>query len=308
MIGITWPVPEGMDDGELERWLFTPPTFEEKPARPLPVWTAVHRELKRRGVTLLLLWEEYRAEHADGYGYSRFCDLYRKWCETISPTMRQVHGPAEKLFVDFAGDTVPVFDAATGVQRLAHVFVAVLGASNYTFAEARWSEGLADWIGLHVNALRTIGGVPKAIVCDNLKAGVTATCRYEPGINRTYQELAEHYGTAILPTRPRKLRDKPKVEVAVQIVQRFVLARLRNRRFFSLDELNAAIREAVADLNARIMRKLGASRDKLFAEIDKPALKALPPMPYQYAEWKRCRSRPAITSRSPVTTTRCPHA
>jgi transposase len=281
-----------MDDGELERRLFTSPTFEEKPARPLPDWTAVHRELKRRSVTLLLLWEEYRAEHADGYGYSRFCDLYREWCETISPTMRQVHGPAEKLFVDFAGDTVPVFDAATGIQRLAHVFVAVLGASNYTFAEARWSEGLADWIGLHVNALRTIGGVPKAIVCDNLKAGVTATCRYEPGINRTYQELAEHYGTAILPARSRKPRDKAKVEVAVQIVQRFVLARLRNRRFFSLDELNTAIREAVADLNARIMRKLGANRDELFAEIDKPALKALPSMPYQYAEWKKCRVAP----------------
>ncbi|MDF0523443.1 IS21 family transposase [Bradyrhizobium yuanmingense] len=292
VIGITWPVPEGMDDGELERRLFTSPTFEEKPARPLPDWTAVHRELKRRGVTLLLLWEEYRAEHADGYGYSRFCDLYRKWSETISPTMRQVHGPGEKLFVDFAGDTVPVFDAATGAQRLAHVFVAVLGASNYTFAEARWSEGLADWIGLHVNALRTIGGVPKAIVCDNLKAGVTATCRYEPGINRTYQELAEHYGTAILPARPRKPRDKAKVEVAVQIVQRFVLARLRNRQFFSLDELNAAIREAVADLNARIMRKLGVSRNELFAQIDKTALKALPPLPYQYAEWKKCRVAP----------------
>ena len=167
--------------------------------------------------------------------------------------MRQVHGPAEKLFVDFAGDTVPVFDAATRTQRLAHVFVAVLGASNYTNAEARWSEGLADWIGLHVHAFTEIGGVPKAVVCDNLKAGVTATCRYEPGINRTYQELAEHYGTAILPTRPRKPRDKAKVEVAAQIVQRFVLARLRNRRFFSLDELNAAIRETVADLNTRIM-------------------------------------------------------
>jgi len=292
VIGITWPVPEGMDDGELERRLFTPPTFEEKPARPLPDWTAVHRELKRRSVTLLLLWEEYRAEHADGYGYSRFCDLYREWSETISPTMRQAHGPGEKLFVDFAGDTVPVFDAATCAQRLAHVFVAVLGASNYTFAEARWSEGLADWIAVHVNALRAIGGVPKAIVCDNLKSGVTATCRYEPGINRTYQELAQHYGTAILPTRPRKPRDKAKVEVAVQIVQRFVLARLRNQRFFSLDELNAAIREAIADLNARIMRKLGVSRNELFAQIDKPALKALPPMPYQYAEWKKCRVAP----------------
>jgi transposase len=292
VVGITWPVPEGLDDAELERRLFTPPTFDEKPARPLPDWSDVHKELKRRAVTLLLLWEEYRAEHVDGYGYSRFCDLYRDWCKTISPTMRQTHGAAERLFVDFAGDTVPVFDAALGVERRAHIFVAVLGASNYTYAQARWSEGLADWIGAHVNAFSVIGGVPKAVVCDNLKAGVTAACRYEPGINRTYQELAEHYDTAILPTRPRRPRDKAKVEVAVQIVQRFVLARLRNRRFFSLHELNAAIRQTVADLNAKIMRKLGVSRDELFAEIDRPALKALPTAPYQYAEWKKCRVAP----------------
>jgi len=128
VIGITWPVPEGLDDAELERRLFTPPMFDEKPARPLPDWSDVHKELKRRAVTLLLLWEEYRAEHTDGYGYSRFCDLYRDWCKTISPTMRQTHGAAEKLFVDFAGDTVPVFDAALGVERRAHIFVAVLGA------------------------------------------------------------------------------------------------------------------------------------------------------------------------------------
>ncbi len=292
VIGITWPVPAEMDDGELERRLFTPPSFDEKVARSLPDWQRVHTELKRRSVTLLLLWEEYRAEHIDGYGYSRFCDLYGEWRATISPTMRQAHGPAEKLFVDFAGDTVPVFDGATGAQRLAHVFVAVLGASNYTFAQARWSEGLADWIALHVDAFAAIGGVPKAVVCDNLKAGVTATCRYEPGINRTYQELAEHYDTVILPTRPRKPRDKAKVEVAVQIVQRYVLARLRNRSFFSLNELNAAIHETVADLNAKIMRKLGVSRDELFRDIDRPALKALPSTRYQYAEWRKCRVAP----------------
>jgi len=292
VIGITWPVPEEIDDGELERRLFTPPTFDETPVRPLLDWNYVHNELKRRAVTLLLLWEEYRAEHADGYGYSRFCDLYRDWRKTISPTMRQTHGPAEKLFVDFAGDTVAVFDAATGAQRCAHIFVAVLGASNYTYVEARWSEGLADWIGMHVNVFSTIGGVPKAVVCDNLKAGVTKVSRYEPGINRTYQELAEHYDTAILPARPRKPRDKAKVEAAVLIVQRYVLARLRNRRFFSLNELNGAIREVVADLNAKIMRKLGVSRDELFAEIDRPALKALPSAPYQYAEWKKCRVAP----------------
>jgi transposase len=167
-----------------------------------------------------------------------------------------------------------------------------LGASNYTYAQGRWTQGLSDWIGAHVDALNAIGGVPKAIVCDNLKAGVTATCRYEPGINRTYQELAEHYDTAILPTRPRKPRDKAKVEAAVLIVERYVLARLRNQRFFSLNELNAAIREIVADLNIKIMRKLAVSRAELFAQIDQPALKALPSAPYQYAEWKKCRVAP----------------
>src|SRR6202161_3833429 len=190
VIGITWPMPEGLDDAELERRLFTPPTFDEKPARPLPDWSDVPKELKRRAVTLLLLWEEYRAEHTDGYGYSRFCDLYRDWCKTISPTMRQTHAAGEKLFVDFAGDTIPVFDGLTGEVRAAKIFVAVLGASNYTFAQARFSEALPDWIGAHVDALAFLGGVPKALVCDNLKAGVTVASRYEPGVNRTYQDLA----------------------------------------------------------------------------------------------------------------------
>ena len=277
VIGITWPVPEGIDDGELERRLFTPPTFDEQAVRPLPDWSYVHQELKRRGVTLLLLWEEYRAESADGYGYSRFCDLYGEWRRTISATMRQTHGAGEKLFVDFAGDTVPVFDAATGAEQRAHIFVAVLGASNHTYAEARWTEGLADWIGAHVNAFADIGGVPKAVVCDNLKAGVTATCRYEPGINRTYQELAEHYATAILPARSAQaarqgqgrsrcphrpaLRARPAAQPALLLAHR---AQRRDPQ------------DRVADLNAKIMRKLGVSRNELFAEIDRPALKALP--------------------------------
>lgn len=292
VIGITWPVPDGLDDGELERRLFTPASFVEQPTRPLPEWPQIHGELKRRGVTLLLLWEEYRAHHGDGYGYSRFCDLYREWRSTISPTMRQAHGPGEKLFVDFAGHTVPVADAATGELRQAQIFVAVLGASNYVYARACWTQSLPDWIGAHVGAFAAIGGVAKAIVCDNLKAGITATCRYEPGINRTYQELAEHYGTAILPTRPRKPRDKAKVEGAVLIVERYVLARLRNRHFLGLDTLNAAIGESVADLNAKVMRKLAVSRNELLAQIDRPALKPLPPTPFQYAEWKRCRVAP----------------
>ena len=292
VVGITWPVPDGMHDAELERRLFTLPSFEPKPTRGLPDWHQVHKELKRHGVTLLLLWEEYRAQHVDGYGYSRFCDLYRDWLKTVSATMRQTHAAGEKLFVDWAGDTVPVFDAVTGLERRAHIFVAVLGASNYTYAEARWSEALPDWIGAHVNALAAIGGVPGAVVCDNLKAGVTATCRYEPGINRTYQDLATHYDTAILPTRPRKPRDKAKVEVGVLIIERYVLARLRKTRFFSLAELNVAMREIVVDLNTRVMRKLGVSRVELLQKIERPALKALPSEPYQYAEWKKCRVAP----------------
>jgi transposase len=290
--GIAWPVAAEIDDAALERQLFPSIDLAAEVARPLPDWNSVHKELKRRGVTLQLLWAEYRAEHDDGFCYSHFCERYREWLKTISPTMRQTHAAGEKLFVDWAGDTVPVFDAMTGEERRAHIFVAVLGASNYTYAEARWSEALPEWIGAHVNAFSAIGGVPGAVVCDNLKAGVTATCRYEPGINRTYQDLATHYDTAILPTRPRKPRDKAKVEVAVLIIERYVLARLRNRRFFSLFELNAAIREVVVDLNARIMRKLGVSRRELLETIERPALKELPSDPYQYAEWKKCRVAP----------------
>jgi len=291
VIGLTWPLPQLFDDSALERRLFTAPG-EAQPERPAPDWAMLHEELKRRSVTLVLLWQEYRADHADGYGYSRFCDLYGEWRRSVSATMRQTHAAGEKLFVDFAGDTVTVIDPLTGDTRPAHIFVAALGASNFTYAEARWSEGLADWISVHVNALAAIGGVPKATVCDNLKAGVTKPSRYEPGINRTYQELATHYGFAVLPTRIKKPRDKAKAEVAVQIVQRFVLARLRNRRFFSLEELNTAIRECVADLNAGIMRKLGKSRRELFETIERPALKPLPAEPYRYAEWKRARVAP----------------
>jgi transposase len=291
VVGLTWPLPEVFDDSELERRLFTAPG-EVQAERPAPDWAKLHEELKRRSVTLVLLWQEYRADHPGGYGYSRFCDLYGEWRRSVSATMRQTHVAGEKLFVDFAGDTVAVIDPLTGDTRQAHIFVAALGASNFTYAEARWSEGLPDWIGAHVDALAAIGGVTKAVVCDNLKAGVTKPSRYEPGINRTYQELATHYGFAVLPARIKKPRDKAKAEVAVQIVQRFVLARLRNRRFFSLDELNAAIRECVADLNAKIMRKLGKSRRELLETLDRPALKALPAEPYRYAEWKRARVAP----------------
>src|SRR3954467_7927805 len=292
VIGITWPVPGEIDDAELERLLFAPAGFNRPSARIMPDWNHVHAELRRRGVTLLLLWEEYRSEHPDGYGYSRFCDLYIDWRRGVSATMRQTHVAGEKLFVDYAGDTVPVFDGATGEERRAHVFVAVLGASNYTYAEARWSEGPADWIGSHVTALAFLGGVPKLLVCDNLRAGVTAACRYEPGVNRSYQEMAAHYGAAVLPTRVRRPRDKAKVETAVLIVERFILARLRHRRFLSLGELKEGIPGLLGDPKARVMRKLGGSLRAFFDTIDRPALLPLPAEPYAYAEWRRCRVAP----------------
>jgi transposase len=192
VIGITWPIPAELDDAALERKLFAAAGYNPPRSKPLPDFGHVHAELRRRGVTLVLLWEEYRAAYPDGYGYSRFCDLYDEWRRGVTATMRQTHAAGDKLFVDFAGDTVPIFDAIAGEIRPAKIFVAVMGASNYTFAEACASEALPDWIGAHVKALAFLGGVPRAIVCDNLKAGVTATNRYEPGINRTYQDLAAY--------------------------------------------------------------------------------------------------------------------
>jgi transposase len=287
---LAWPVPAELDDNALEAKLFAAPVASGPMQRSLPDWAKIHAELRRPGVTLQLLWQEYRTEQPDGYGYSWFCDLYTAWRGRLSPTMRQTHPPGERLFVDYAGQTVEVIDPQTGEIRTAQIFVAALGASNYTYAEARWTQGLADWIGCHVNTFEHFGGVPRQIVCDNLKAGVTAACRYEPGINRSYQEMAAHYGTAILPARVRKPRDKAKVEVAVQVVQRWILARLRHQRFFTLADLNAAIHALLADLNARPMRHLNASRQALFEHTERAALQPLPTEAYTYAEWRLCRA------------------
>ena len=292
VVGITWPIPPEITDADLERRLFPPAGFHYGSTKPVPDWTTVHQELKRRGVTLMILWEEHRAEHVEGHGYSRFCELYGEWRRRLAPTMRQTHVAGDKLFVDWAGDTVPIIDAMTGEVHDAHLFVAVLGASSYTYAEARWSETLRDWIGAHVNALDFFGGVPKATVPDNLKAGITKPSRYEPGINRTYQDLADHYGFVVLPARIRRPRDKAKVEAAVGIVSRFVLGKLRNRRFFSLAELNDAVRDCVTKINTKVMKQLKQSRNDLFASLDRPALKGLPSERYEYAEWKRCTVAP----------------
>ncbi len=287
--GLSWPLPDDLDDDRLEKLLFPPVPDVPVDERPVPDWPTVHRELRRPNVTLALLWEEYRAGAPDGFGYSWFCNLYREWVGRLKPTLRQVHIAGEKLFVDFAGHTMEVFDGATGEAHRAEIFVAVLGASSLIYAEATWSQALPDWIAVHVNVLAFLGGVPRQIVCDNLKAGITKACFYEPTVNRTYADMAAYYGTAIIPARPYKARDKAKVEVGVQVVQRWILARLRQRRFFSLGELNAAIRELTAQLNDRPMRGWGTTRRALFEQIDRPALLPLPPTPYEFAEWKRCR-------------------
>lgn len=284
--GLSWPLPEGLSDAELEHRLFQPAGGATRRGLAPPDWAHVHLELRRKNVTLSLLWEEYRAAHAqDGYGYSRFCELYRRWEGRLSPTMRQHHIAGQRAFVDFAGDTIEVICAETGEVRQAQIFVGVLEASNYTYAEATWTQGLADWIGAHVRMLGFFGGVPEQLVSDNLKAGITKACFYEPKVNRTYADLATHYGTAVIPARPRKPRDKAKVEVGVQLVQRWIAARLRHRRLRSLAELNAVIRDLLDRFNGKVTRHLGASRRELFDALERPALKPLPATSYEYAEW-----------------------
>ena len=224
----------------------------------------MHQELRRKGVTLMLLWEEYKAAQPDGLQYSQYCEHYRRWVQRIKPSMRQVHRAGEKCFVDYAGQTVPVVDPRSGDTRTAQVFVAVLGASHYCYAEATWSQSLPDWIGSHERALGYFGGVPELLVPDNLASGVTRAHRYEPILNPTYRDMATHYGTAILPARARKPRDKAKVENAVLLVERWILARLRHRRFFSLGELNAEIAVLLEHLNTRPLRVLPGCRRSQF--------------------------------------------
>ena len=290
--GLAWPLAPELDDDSLELLLFPSPTMASRLDRSVPDWAVMDVELRRPGVTRALLWEEYRTKAPDGFGYAWFCEHFDAWKGRARPTMRQTHVGGEKVFVDFAGDTIDVIDPATGEARAMKLFVAAMGASNYTFAEAVASEGLEDWILAHARMFAFLGGVPKAVVPDNLKSAVTKADRFDPGLNRTYAEMAAHFGTAILPARPRKPRDKAKVEVAVQVAQRWILARLRNHRFFSLAELNVAIRRLRDELNMRVMRGYGASRADLFATLDRPNLRSLPAEPYVFARWKRARVAP----------------
>lgn len=289
--GLSWPLPADLDDEALSRRLFGGESQSPSPKRhPQPDFAAVHQELKRRGVTLLLLWEEYRAEHGDAaYAYSQYCALYREFRKNLKRSMRQTHRAGEKLFVDYAGQTVPVRDRLTGEIRQAQIFVAVLGASNYTYAEATWTQQLPDWLSSHVRALEFLGGVPAIGVPDNLKSGVDRACRYEPEINRSYADLARHYGMAVIPARPYKPQDKAKVEVGVQIVERWILAALRRHTFFSLTEVNQAILQLLTQLNAKPFKKLPGSRLSAFEALDRPMLRPLPAHRYEYGIWKKAR-------------------
>ena len=286
--GLSWPL--ALDDEALESLLYPPAVRPANRKLVLPDWRALHDELiSHKHLTLMLLWQEYKAGTPDGYQYSQFCELYRHWRKKLDLSMRQDHPAGEKLFVDYSGTTVPIVDAATGEIKQAELFVAVMGCSNYTYAEVTWTQSLADWIGSHVRALRFLGAVPRCIVPDNLKSGVNKPCRYEPLLNQTYFEMASHYGAAVIPTRVRHPKDKAKVEGGVLIAQRFILAALRKRTFFSLAEANAAVRERLVLLNDRPFKKLPGTRTIRFAELDRPAMLALPAHAYEYAQWTKVR-------------------
>jgi transposase len=284
--GISWTVVQELSDEALDERLYGAKAVA---ARPMPDCAYLHVERKKAGVTLELLHLEYLEKYPDGYRYTQFCEHYREWVGKRGLTMRQEHIAGEKLYVDYAGKKPHLVVAKSGERIEVELFVAVLGASNYTYAEATTTQRGPDFIASHVRTFRELGGVPLAVVPDELKSGVTLACRYEPGIQRTYEDLARHYGTTVLPARPLHPPDKAKVEVGVQVVERWILARLRNETFFSLERLNEGIAELLVELNDRKMRVYGASRRELFERLDRPALQPLPSEPFSYAEWKMAR-------------------
>lgn len=286
--GISYPVPDNLSDELLGDLLF--PKVEKKiKNRPLPDWPLIQKELSKKGVTLELLWMEYRESYPDGYGLSRFYALHKEWESTVDPVMRQSYKAGEKLFVDYAGPTLPMIDRETGEIRDVQIFVAVLGASSYTYVEGSESQKVKDWVQSHINAFHFFEGVPEVVVPDNLKSGVKSPCYYDPDINPTYQDLARHYGIAVLPTRVRKPKDKAKAESGVLQVERWILARLRNQQFFSVQEINEAIAPLLEDLNSKTMEKSSESRKSLYESIDRPALRSLPDKEYILAAWGKKR-------------------
>jgi transposase len=286
--GLKWPLPPELDDDvTLERLLFPPTPSPTR--RTEPDWAEVCVELSKDGVTRQLLWEEYRRAVPDGYGYSQFCALFEAWLGKRRLSMRQVHVAGEKMFVDFSGGGLDIVDSSTGEVKFAKLFVAVLGASSYTYVEPVFDERLPTWLSCHVNAVEFFGGVANITVPDNLRSGVTKPDRYEPKLNPSYADWARHYETAVIPARVRKPKDKAKVERAVLMAERWILAVLRKRRFTSLTELSEAIDPLLERLNNKPMRGIGKSRRELFELLDRPALKPLPPTRYEFSEWAKAR-------------------
>lgn len=286
--GLDWAAVDALNDNELERRLYGGPKHTRGPSRPTPDPVRMHEELRRTGVTLELLHLEYLREHPDGYRYTAFCEVYRRWLVRRGLAMRQHHKAGEKAFVDYSGKKPCIVDPTTGEVINVELFVAVLGASNLTYAEATRTQTILDFVCSHVRTFEYFGGAPKVTVPDQLRSAVRVPCRYEPTIARTYAELGRHYGTAIVPARPGKPRDKAKVEVAVQLAQRWILARLRNETFFSLESLNIRIGELLEELNARPMKRLGnVTRRDLFERVERAALMPLPHDRFVVSEWKR---------------------
>jgi transposase len=289
--GVQWPEIQDWDEVRIAAALPSHPTSAASPPRkPEPDFAAIQEELQQdKHLTLRVLWEEYRAQNPDGYLYSRFCERYQRWRKKLDVVLRQEHRAGEKLFVDYAGRTIPTQDPTTGEIVEAQLFVAVLGASSYIYAEATWTQGLGDWIGAHIRAFEFFRGVAEILVPDNLKSGVTKACRYEPGLNRSYEEMAQHYGIAVVPARPVKPRDKAKVEAGVLFAERCILVVMRKQTFFSLGALNQSIAELLVRLNERPFQKREGTRKSLFETLDQPALKPLPDERYQFGDWKHAR-------------------
>jgi transposase len=285
--GLDWAAVEALTEPELEARLFARPS--PRPERPAPDCAWVHTERQKKGVTLALLHVEYREQQPGGYGYTQFCEHYRRWCRKHRVSMRQVHRAGEKMFVDYAGKRPSIVDPVTGERTAVELFVAVLGASSYTYAEASETQQSRAFIASHTRALEYFAGVAEVTVPDQLKSAVTRACRYEPGLQRTYEDWAEHYGTTVIPARPRKPRDKAKVEAAVQVAERWIVARLRHETFYSVTAMNVRIRELLAELNARPMRAYAQSRRERFELLDRPALRPLPRDRFLYTEWKTAR-------------------
>lgn len=289
--GLCWAEACTLTEAEIEDRLFPAPPQPDTVLRPLPDFEYIYRQLRiyrKINLTLTQLWLEYKLNHPDGYQYSQFCDLYRHWKGGLDYCMRQEHRAGEKVFVDYSNG-LSILDPVTGELSFTQLFLTVWGASNYTYAEASLSQALPEWISSHKRALEYFGCVPRVLVPDNLKSGVSKACKYEPELNPTYADMAEHYGCAVIPARPHRAKDKAKVEVGVLIAKRWILSALRHRTFYSLAELNAAIAECLEDLNTRPLKKLKKSRRELFETLDRPAALPLPVTPYEYAEWYKAR-------------------